>query len=281
MSPLLERQRLAASFMAQAKPLVGQKAIILLARASGYSMASLGNIFGVSRERIRQIEKTCLRHVSNECLQILWELSEAVPFPDHIFKKGGQTRRGTIRRGVKKYPKLAFESYGKFMRRLGLESDASDDAITGLDALYKIAAEVHCQKIGDYFKCVTCKQFKLSSEFLPSAKSRLNPGRCKVCNVLQRQEYYWDNHEKCLEYARERNKLPEQREYARRWQQKHRKELLARARERRQADPEFREKDNAKQREYYYKRKAKDPNYLRKTYLKKVERRRKRDQNPG
>jgi hypothetical protein len=191
---------------------------ILVSRANGERFVSIGKRYNVTRERIRQIEKSALHSASPELLAVLVHIEKFVPpTKSQVAKKRADQRRA-VKQHVKDHPTEAYD-YQRLHKKLGFVAP-SEGEFTGQESLLRFYRDYKITRIGDVYHCVYCDTFKHKDEYMPASIKPLNLLICRVCNTDRHMLWYYEHHDHALAYAKKQNAKPAAREYRDKWNAK-------------------------------------------------------------
>ena len=238
----LNRDNLIETLAGMLTPVVGNRgAEILLARASGHRLEELGGRYGITRERVRQLETIALWHAPEEVFPALAQLSSLTPDPASIQKKLAVVARKRMKAYIISHPAEAHD-YQLIHKRCGI-APKTPDKLYGDDALMQLYREYGVNRIGSELHCTQCDSFKHKDEFPPKTNVGGPTLICRPCNTRRMRDRWRDHYDKAIAYSRYYNKTPQARAYYKAWREKNKDLINARQRERnKHLTPEQKEK---------------------------------------
>jgi hypothetical protein len=152
---------------------------ILIARASGQTLADIGKRYVISRERARQIEQAGLGNIPEAGKAALLRLSEATPLPAGIQRSMRVADRKAVRSYAAENPHKCY-NYQQLHAKLGITPPTQGEFLH-MDSLMQLYRDYGINRIGYLYHCTLCDSFKHKDDFAPGVLKRSL--HCRVCNT--------------------------------------------------------------------------------------------------
>jgi hypothetical protein len=190
---------------------------ILLRRLQHETLEEIGQSYGITRERVRQLERSALGLLaqSESALELLEQVREENPYPyaDSSLRHMEEKQRARDSRAVLGYlaaiPDGPFD-YQKIYKEAGARPRTAQK-LTGMEALEQIHRDFiksGTTRIGSYIFCIRCKHFKHQDEFCPSVQQGSEHRVCRHCNTERKFKWTLTHRKYLSDYGKRRREDP-------------------------------------------------------------------------